>query len=302
MSTSYLNAPHLHDEEAAIRFVEDRVWPTGPVCPHCGCMDRIGRLQGKSTRLGTLKCYSCRLPFTVKVGTIFEDSHIPMHLWLQAIFLIASSKKGISSNQLHRTLGITLKSAWHMSHRIRLAMDEQIGKLGEDGGIVEADEAFIGRSAKAKKGRYPGKRKQNTILALVERDGKVKSVRVTNFTQIKGAFRKHLDKSANLMTDEHKKFRKIGQKYASHETVNHGRKEYARGIVNTNTIEGVFSIFKRGMTGVYQHCSHKHLHRYLSEFDFRYNNRVALEINDAQRADNILGGVSGKRLTYETIG
>jgi transposase-like protein len=299
MSTSYLNAPHLHDEARAIEFIEARVWPNGPVCPHCGGTTRLGRLAGKSTRIGTLKCYECRKPFTVKVGTIFEDSHIPMHLWLQAIFLIASSKKGISSNQLHRTLGITLKSAWHLSHRIRLAMDEQIGKLGEGGGIVEADEAFIGRSAKAKKGRFPGARKQNTILALVERDGKVKSVRVTNFTQIKGAFRKHLDKSANLMTDEHKKFRKIGKNYASHETVNHGNKEYARGTVNTNTIEGVFSIFKRGMTGVYQHCNYKHLHRYLAEFDFRYNNRIKLGINDSERAENILGGVSGKRLTYE---
>jgi transposase-like protein len=293
MSTSYLNAPHLHDEAKAIEFIEARVWPNGPVCPHCGGTTRLGRLGGQSTRIGTLKCYECRKPFTVKVSTIFEDSHIPMRLWLQAIFLIASSKKGISSNQLHRVLGITLKSAWHLSHRIRLAMDEQIGKLGSGGGIVEADEAFIGRSAKAKKGRFPGARKQNTILALVERDGKVKSVRVTNFTQIKGAFRKHLDKSANLMTNEHKKFRKIGQNYASHETVNHGNKEYARGIVNTNTIEGVFSIFKRGMTGVYQHCNHKHLHRYLAEFDFRYNNRIALEINDKQRADTSWTGWRG---------
>ena len=238
--SSYLNAPHLHDEAKAIEFVEARVWPNGPVCPHCGGTTRLGRLEGKSTRIGTLKCYECRKPFTVKVGTIFEDSHIPLHLWLQAIFLIASSKKGISSNQLHRILGITLKSAWFLSHRIRLAMDEQIGKLGEDGGIVEADEAFIGRNRHAKKGRFPGKKKQNTILALVERDGKVKSVRVVNFTQIKGAFKKHMATDANLMTDEHKKFRKIGKNYASHETVNHGNKEYARGTVNTNTIEGVF--------------------------------------------------------------
>ncbi len=294
--SSYLCAPHFHDEAKAIEFVEARVWPNGPVCPHCGGTTRLGRLGGQSTRIGTLKCYECRKPFTVKIDTIFEDSHIPMHLWLQAIFLIASSKKGISSNQLHRTLGITLKSAWHMSHRIRLAMDVQVGKLGEDGGIVEADEAFIGRSPAARKARYPVKRKQNTIFALVERDGKVKSTHITgkNFFNIKKAFKKHLDVSANLMTDEHKKFRKIGQNYASHETVNHGRKEYARGNVNTNTIEGVFSIFKRGMTGVYQHCDSKHLHRYLAEFDFRYNNRVALEINDKQRADNILNGVSGK--------
>src|SRR6266404_5642797 len=296
MANSILSSAHFHNEEAAYAFVEARVWPRGPVCPHCGGVERNRPMGGQSTRIGAYKCYDCRNPFTVRVGTIFEDSHIALKLWLQAIFLIASSKKGISSNQLHRTLGITLKSAWHLSHRIRLAMDVQVGKLGEDGGIVEADEAFIGRSPVARKGRYPGKRKQNTIFALVERDGSVKSTHVTgkNFAGIKRAFKNHLDTSANLMTDEHKKFRNIGKGYASHETVNHGAKEYARGNVNTNTIEGVFSIFKRGMTGIYQHCDSKHLHRYLAEFDFRYNNRVALEINDKQRADNILNGVSGK--------
>jgi len=299
--SSYLSAPHFHDEAAAFKFVEDRVWPKGPVCPRCGVMERIGKLEGKSTRMGVYKCYECRKPFTVRVGTIFEDSHIELKLWLQAIFLIASSKKGISSNQLHRVLGVTLKSAWFLSHRIRLAMEQNIGKLGEGGGIVEADEAFIGRNAKAKKGRYGGWRKQNDILALVERNGNVKTVRVKNFNDIKRTIAKHIDPAARFMTDEHKKFRKIGKSFSSHETVNHGRKEYARGPVNTNTIEGVFSIFKRGMTGVYQHCESKHLHRYLAEFDFRYNNRIALEINDAQRADNILDGVTGKRLTYQTI-
>ena len=241
--SSYLSAPHFHDEAAAFKFVEDRVWPTGPVCPHCACVERIGKLEGKSTRMGVYKCYNCRKPFTVRVGTIFEDSHIPLKLWLQAIFLIASSKKGISSNQLHRTLGVTLKSAWFLSHRIRLAMDVQVGKLGEGGGIVEGDGAFFGRSPAARKGCYPGKRKQNTIFALAERDGSVKSTHIT------------------------------GKNFAG---------------------------IKRGMTGIYQHCESKHLHRYLAEFDFRYNNRVALEINDAQRAENILGGVSGKRLTYQT--
>jgi hypothetical protein len=242
----------------------------------------------------------------MRVGTIFEDNHIPMHLWLQAIFLIASSKKGISSNQLHRTLGITLKSAWHMSHRIRL--DVSVGKLGEGGGIVEADEAYIRRSTDAKKGRFPGKRKLNTIFALVQRDGAVKSVHITgkNFAGIKRAFRQHLDRSANLVTDEQKKFRNIGQQFESHQTVKHGQKEYSRplelmdGNVHINTIEGVFGIFKRGMTGVYQHCESKHMHRYPSEFDFPYNNRIALGINDYERAKNILTGVSGKRLIYQT--
>jgi transposase-like protein len=239
MSTSYLNAPHLHDEAAAFAFVESRVWPTGPVCPHCACVERIGKLEGKSTRMGVYKCYNCRKPFTVRVGTIFEDSHIELKLWLQAIFLIASSKKGISSNQLHRVLGITLKSAWHLSHRIRLAMDQQIGKLGEDGGVVEADETYFGKKPGAKNGRG-GFRHKNAILALVARDGKVKSVRVKNFNDIKRTIAKHIDPAARFMTDEHKKFRKIGKSFASHETVNHYEKEYARGDVTTKHRRGRF--------------------------------------------------------------
>jgi transposase-like protein len=303
MSSSYLNAPHLHDEAKAIEFVEASVWPNGPVCPHCGGTTRLGRLAGKSTRIGTLKCYECRKPFTVKIGTIFEDSHIELKLWLQAIFLIASSKKGISSNQLHRILGITLKSAWFMSHRIRLAMDKDVGKLGEGGGIVEGDETYFGKKPNSGWKRRGGFANKNTVFALVERGGSVKSTHITgkNFAGVKRAFKKSMAPEANLMTDEHRKFKNIGKNYASHEVVNHSQKEYARGNVSTNTIEGVFSIFKRGMVGVYQHCDAKHLHRYLAEFDFRYNNRIALEIDDKMRADNILGGVSGKRLTYQTI-
>ena len=299
--SSYLSAPHFHDEAAAFKFVEDRVWGGIPTCPKCGQQERVGSLKGKSTRMGVYKCYACRKPFTVRVGTIFEDSHIPMKLWLQAIFLIASSKKGISSNQLHRTLGITLKSAWHLSHRIRLAMDVQVGKLGEGGGIVEADETYIGRKPGVPKGRG-GLGHKNTVLALVERGGKVRSVVVTEFKDVTRTFVDTMDPNANLMTDEHKKFRKIDKQYASHQSVNHGAKEYARGNVNTNAIEGVFSVFKRGMKGIYQHCETQHLHRYLSEFDFRYNNRIKLGINDYERADNILGAVSGKRLSYKTIG
>jgi transposase-like protein len=303
MSKSYFNAPHLHDEAAAFEYVERHVWPEGPTCPKCGEQTRVGKLQGKSTRQGVYKCYVCRKPFTVRVGTIFEDSHIELKIWLQAIFLMASGKKGVSANEVSRVMGVTLKTAWFMMHRIRFAMDVSVGKLGQDGGIVEGDEAFIGRGKGAKKGRYPGKRKQNTILALVERDGKVKSTHITgkSFHNVKKAFRTHMDASANLMTDEHKMFRNIGKQFASHQTINHGNKEYARGDVSTNVVEGVFSNFKRGMTGVYQHCESKHLHRYLSEFDFRYNNRIALGVNDKQRADNILAGVVGKRLTYQTV-
>jgi transposase-like protein len=176
--SSYLSAPHFHDEAAAFKFVEDRVWPKGPVCPRCGAMERIGKLEGKSTRMGVYKCYECRKPFTVRVGTIFEDSHIELKLWLQAIFLIASSKKGISSNQLHRVLGVTLKSAWFLSHRIRLAMDVQVGKLGGGGGIVEADETYFGVKPNSGWKRRGGFANKNTIFALVERDGKVKSTHI----------------------------------------------------------------------------------------------------------------------------
>jgi transposase-like protein len=303
MNKSYLNAPHLHDEAAALAYVEAKLWPNGAQCPKCCEQERVGKLNGKSTRMGVYKCYVCRKPFTVRVGTIFEDSHIDLKLWLQAIYLMASGKKGVSANEVSRVMGVTLKTAWFMMHRIRFAMDVQIGKLGTDGGIVEGDEAFIGRGKGAKKGRYPGKRKQNTILALVERGGQVKSTHITgkSFYNVKKAFRTHMDASANLMTDEHKMFRNIGKQFASHQTINHGAKEYARGEVSTNVVEGVFSIFKRGMTGVYQHCQSKHLHRYLAEFDFRYNNRIALGVDDKARADNILAGVVGKRLTYQTV-
>jgi transposase-like protein len=253
--SSYLSAPHFHDEAKAFEFVEARVWPKGPVCPKCGAMERIGKLEGKSTRIGVYKCYECRKPFTVRVGTIFEDSHIPMKLWLQAIFLIASSKKGISSNQLHRVLGVTLKSAWFLSYRIRLAMDQNAGKLGEDGGIVEADETYFDRKPNTKKGRG-GFRHKNAVLALVERGGKRKSVRVKNFNDIKKIIKDNIDPAARFMTDEHKKFRKIGKQFASHETVNHFQKEYARGDVTTNTVEGVFSIFKRGIRCVFPQCPH----------------------------------------------
>jgi transposase-like protein len=294
------NAPHFTDDNKAREYLERLRWPNGPVCPHCGSTEGAYALEGKAHRPGLQKCAACREQFSVTVGTVFESSKIGLAKWMLATYLLTSSKKGISSHQLHRTLGVTYKTAWFMTHRIRLAMDVNVGKLGGNGGIVEADEAFIGRGKGAKKGRYPGKKKQNTILALVERDGKVKSTHITGktFFNVKKAFRTHMDASANLMTDEHKKFRNIGKQFASHQTVNHGNKEYARGEVSTNVVEGVFSIFKRGMIGTYQHCNSKHLHRYLAEFDFRYNNRAALECNDAARAARALIAIEGKRLMY----
>lgn len=297
---SALSAPHFHNEEAAYAYVEERIWPEGPVCPHCGGVERLGKLGGKSTRIGTYKCYQCRKPFTVKVGTIFEDSKVPMNLWLQAIYLIAGSKKGISSNQLHRILGVTLKTAWFMSHRIREAMrSNDPGFFGEGGGIVEVDETFIGREAGATpKAAWHHKIK---ILALVDRDtGRSRAMVVDKLTagDIAPIMRHNLAEEARLVTDEAGHYRPFSRVW-QHRAVNHGGGEYVRGDIHTNTIEGYFSIFKRGMKGVYQHCAKKHLHRYLAEFDFRYTNREACGFNDGARADELLKGIVGRRLTYQ---
>jgi len=307
---SVLDTPHFHDEQAAYDYVEARVWPQGRVCPHCGTVDHSGLLKGKSTRIGLYKCYDCRQPFTVKVGTIFEKSHVPLHLWLQAMHLVCSSKKGISSNQLHRVLGVTLKTAWFMSHRIREAMkDTSPTPLGGEGKTLEVDETFLGpkhyrytngKGWKAIRGGT-GKRK---ILALVERGGRAKSIKVERLTvaAIGKAVAKHADMKSAVMTDEATFYKGIGWHFASHETVNHRALEYARGPVSTNVVEGFFGIFKRGMRGVYQHCGEKHLHRYLAEFDFRYNNRIKLGVDDVERTKRAIQGIVGKRLTYRAAG
>lgn len=310
---SVLSEKHFHDEAAAYRFVEKRVWPNGPVCPHCGGTERISAMKGKSTRMGTYKCYQCRKPFTVKIGTIFESSHVAMHLWLQAIFLMASSKKGISANQLHRTLGVTLKTAWFMAHRIREAMREGgLGPLGGEGQTVEADETYLWKAtdqspSQQRKGRPYLKRKAGTInkraiLGLIERGGAVRTFHVKQATKVNVAelVNKNVAKESVFYTDESRLYTEVGKTFADHQTVRHSAGEYARNGVHSNTIESYFSVFKRGMRGTYQHCAEKHLHRYLAEFDFRHNRRVALKVSDRERAENILSGVSGKRLTYET--
>ena len=298
---SKLSAPHFHNEEAAFAFVEARVWPEGPNCPHCGGVERISKMQGKSTRTGLYKCYQCRKPFTVRMGTIFESSHVALHIWLQAMFLIAGSKKGISSNQLHRTLGVTLKTAWFMAHRIRESMrDGGIAPFGEGGGAVEVDETYIGRKAGAgaPKGGWGHKM---TVLGLIDREsGRSRFFHVDGGKEIQSIVMANLSREARLMTDEHFMYRRIGREFAEHGSVNHQSKEYARGDITTNTIEGAFSIFKRGMRGVYQHCGEKHLHRYLAEFEFRYSNREATGANDADRTDAMVRGIVGKRLTYQT--
>lgn len=289
------------------------MWPKGPVCPHCGGKERIYSLRGVRSkpskanpegveRHGLKKCGHCRKQFTVRVGTVFESSHIPLHKWMQAAHLLCASKKGISSHQLHRVLGITYEAAWFMSHRLREAMRSgDLAPMGGAGGsgIVEADETFIGtkKGVAKPKGGY---RHKNAVLSLVERGGKVRSVHVSDVTAktLLPIVNENIAKEARIMTDDAATYYKKLDGFASHETVNHSADEYVRGDVHTNTVEGYFSIFKRGMKGVYQHCSEKHLHRYLAEFDFRYNNRSALGVEDEQRATQALKGATGKRLTY----
>lgn len=301
---SYLSAPHLHDEEKAYQYVEERLWPEGPVCPRCGETERVGKLGGKSTRIGVHKCYQCRKPFTVKVGTIFESSKVKMHVWLQAMFLIAGSKKGISSNQLGRALGVTVKTAWFMSHRIREAMrDGDLAPFGQGGGAVEVDETFIGKKAGAPvRDAYHHKM---AVLGLVDREtGKSRLFHMASAAgrNIQPIVLENLSREARLITDQNMSYRKIGREFAEHGSVNHQRKEYVRGDITTNTVEGAFSIFKRGMRGVYQHCQEKHLHRYLAEFEFRYSNREAKGFDDTARADAMLKGAVGKRLKYAPVG
>jgi transposase-like protein len=299
MSASVLSAPHFHSEQAAYEHVEALLWPDGPICPHCGTVGRAYALTGKSTRIGLRKCGACRKQFTVKVGTILEDSHVPMTKWLQALHLLCASKKGISSHQLHRILGVSLKTAWFMSHRFREAMRTgALGLLGGNEAAVEADETYIGR----KKGwpkRRGGAHKMK-VLSLVERGGDVRSTRLDDITaeDVTEVVKANVDRESRLMTDEANYYKSAGKEFSEHNAVNHSAGEYVRDDAHTNTLEGYFSIFKRGMKGVYQHCAEKHLHRYLAEFDFRYNNRVALGVNDCSRAEAALLGVKGKRLTY----
>jgi transposase-like protein len=303
----------LYDEAKAYELVESVLWPDGPVCAKCGSVERISKMEGKSTRIGTYKCYACRSKFTVKMGTIFEDSHIPMRFWLQAIFLMASSKKGISSNQLHRTFGISLRSAWFMSHRLREAMRSgPLSPMGGGGGVVEIDETIYGRAATHPKGRrrdtgrkISNSAHKNVILSLVERGGEVRSYHVAGSTvgEVLPIVNANVAKEAAVMTDSAMLYKRRLGHFASHDRVDHSESEYVREeegrpLIHTNTVEGYFSVFKRGMRGTYQHCKEKHLHRYLAEFDFRYNARVAVGVNDHMRAERLLRGAKGKRLTY----
>jgi len=298
---SILSRPEFHDEQAAYDYVEARLWPHGPTCPKCQERERVSKMGGKSTRIGAYKCYKCRKPFTVKVDTIFESSHVKMHIWLQAIYLICASKKGISANQLHRTLGVTLKTAWFIGHRVREAMRTGAFEvpMASGSGTVEVDETFIGVEHKKRpKIAYHHKMK---VLSLVHREsGQARSFVVDNVRKstLLPIMAENIAREAHIMTDEAKQYAKMADEFAGHDFVNHNKKEYVRGNIHTNTVEGFFSIFKRGMKGTYQHCKKKHLHRYLAEFDFRYNNRIANGMDDRCRADNALLGAAGKRLKY----
>jgi transposase-like protein len=308
-----LSAPHFVNEDAALAFVEAWLWPNGPVCPFCGETSRVGRLAGKTTRPGLCKCYACQKPFTVKIGTVFEDTHAPLRLWLQAIYLMCSSKKGISTRQLQRTLGVGMKTAWHMGHRIRLAMAPVAGgepPLGGDGFVVEADETFVGKKdGKRKAPGAGGYAHKIAVLSLTERGGDIRSKRIENVTraEVMKAIRENVDPASTLHTDgaQHYKFPAIDV-VADHESVDHATAYVRQGKrgqkVHTNTLEGYFSVFKRGLVGVYQHVDQAHLDRYLAEFDFRQNTRAKLGIDDVSRAAIALQGTKGKRLTYRTIG
>lgn len=305
---SALNAPHFHDNDKAREYLEAIRWPRGPVCPHCGVvgehyrLEGIGGEKGAKARPGLLKCKDCRKQFSVTVGTVFERSKIPLSKWLMAAYLLCSSKKGMSSHQLHRTLGVTYKTAWFLTHRIREAMrDDSTDLLGGRGssGIVEADETYFGKHKGQGKGSHIGKKQK--VVALVERNGRVRAFHVPTVTAetLKPILEGQIAKTARLMTDSAGLYQKVGQGFRTHETVNHLEGEYARGDVTTNTVEGYFGILKRGISGVYHHVSPAHLHRYVNEFSFRYNNRTALDVSDAQRARNALAGIGGKRLTYK---
>jgi len=301
---SALNAPHLCNEEAAIEYVEARLWPNGPVCPHCGTVGEAARSKGKTTRPGLWNCRACDKPFTVKIGTVFESSHIPLHIWLQTIYLFSSSKKGISTRQLQRTFGGSMKTAWFLGHRVREAM-AQLGldvpsgsQLGGANQVVEIDETYVGGKAKNRKGKIPPK---FVVLALVERDGKVRSFHVPNVTAatLGPVITANVDRATFVMTDEAPVYPSIGRWFSAHGTVNHSAEEYVRAqFWHTNTVENYFSMFKRSVFGCYFHVSEAHLHRYAAERDFMHNHRQKLGFDDAARADAILAGAKGKRLTY----
>jgi transposase-like protein len=297
--------PIFHDEEKARQHLEALRWPKYRVCPHCGETERTSPTESKNHKPGLYICLSCKLTFTVTVGTLFERSHIPLFKWLHAFHLMAASKKGISSLQLQRQLELgSYKTAWFMSHRIREAMKPEAGgMLGGGGKVVEADETYIGRKPGRKLVRAPAHK--NAVFSLVERGGKVRSRHIPDVSgkTLRKTIVTQVDRASYIMTDEAPQYKSIGREFSGHGSVNHSAEEYVRAyFYHTNTVEGYFSILKRGIVGVYHHTSKEHLHRYLAEFDYRYNNREANGVNDAERMRQSVQGIVGRRLTYRRIG
>lgn len=308
-----LTDPIYQDADLAREHLEALQWPNGPICPHCSNsnQERIRKLAGKSTRPGVYKCNQCAKPFSVTVGTVFERSHIPLNKWLLAVHLMAASKKGISAHQLWRSLDFgSYRTAWFMAHRIRKAMDDtdnntNNGPLGGEGKFVEADTTYLGGKEKNK---HVGKRDRSKIggkgklivHTLVERGGRARSQHIANISgsTLRPILVKQVSRKSALMTDTAGGYMDVGKEFARHEMVDHGKDEYVRGDAHSNTVEGYFSILKRGVTGTFHHISEAHLHRYLAEFDFRYTNRMKVGVNDTERANKALVGIRGKRLTY----
>jgi len=303
--------PFFQSDDAARAKIESVRWPTGPICPHCG--EAVRRYATKKE--GRWRCGNpdCRMDYTVTTGTVMESSHIGLHKWLMAFYLLSSSKKGISSHQLMRSLGVTYKSAWFMSHRVREAMRTGglASPMGGAGQIVEVDEVYHGKVDVPKprsRGRIPkptkrgksGPADKRVVISLVERGGSVRSFHVAaaDKATVAKIVRENVAKESRLQTDESRLYMEVGTEFAAHETVHHAAKEYARGDVTTNSVEGFFGIFTRSMVGIYQHCAEKHLHRYLAEYDFRYNYRMRLGYSDMGRTLAALKGAEGKRLTY----
>jgi len=316
-----LSEPRFNDANAARDYLEAERWPNGPVCPHCGNVDqaKITSLKGKAHRTGLYQCAECREQFTVQVGTVMERSKVPLHKWVLSMHLMGASKKGMSAHQLHRMIGVSYPTAWFIFHRIRKAMEplpRTAPPLGGEGKIVEADETYFGQVEPAKvrtvntrgrpftKSGKPGPSNKRAVVALVERGGESRIFHVANATadEVRTILFDNVSRKSALHTDESKLYKHVGKAFAGHQTVKHSAGEYVRyedgAAIHSNTVENVFSVFKRGMHGVYQHRAEKHLHRYLAEFEFRYNRRTALGFTDAERVADIVRGAEGKRLTY----
>jgi transposase-like protein len=303
---SDLSNPIFHDDSKAREWLEARVWADGPICPHCGVLDQATRMRGKSHRPGLYQCNACREPFTVTVGTLYERSKIPLHKWLAATHLMMASKKGISALQVGRMLGVSKKTAWFLCHRIRESLrPEFAGPLGGAAKPVEADETYIGgkeanQHANKRQVGKVGPYQKEPVLSLLERGGKVRSQHLpeVNSETLRPILTAQIAHNSYLMTDSATYYKMVGREFADHQAVSHATGEYVRGAAHVNTVENYFSILKRGITGVYHHVSQQHLKRYLAEFDYRYNERSALGVDDAQRMAKSVKGIVGKRLTY----